>query len=119
MQECFINDPCKKFDHPCILLQCDTNHPLIILLMKHALDLSYFCMGREKLFTITCYMSVNWNSLIIHNIMTYKTHLGKNNGKYSMRSTTDIIHVCGGCCSDGIKQFCQCLHKIQYRNNCI
>ena len=37
--------------------------------------------------------------------MTYKTHLGKNNGKYSMRSTTDIIHVGGGCCSDGIKQF--------------
>ena len=23
----FINDPCKKFDHPCILLQYDTNHP--------------------------------------------------------------------------------------------
>ena len=37
--------------------------------------------------------------------MTYKTHLGKNNGKYSMRSTTDIIHAGGGCCSDGIKQF--------------
>ena len=43
--------------------------------------------------------------------MTYKTHLGKNNGKY-MRSTTDIIHAGGGCCSDGIKQFCQCLQKL-------